>query len=213
MKTINYKKNHSNYILKFILIKQKVFILLCAITMILFTTFACKENSTSISSSVPYFPVQKAGMATMEVILEGKLELDNGCLRIKYFDDNYLLIWPYGFSLRTEGEEIQVIDENGQVFARVGDNIRVGGGEITGENAKELIEKYYIETPLPEDCQGPYWVVGEVVYNGSDLGAESSDASSSNEIDGEDELFSQRFTQNNMGLLLMKLWRGLDCRI
>ncbi|HEY4663157.1 MAG TPA: hypothetical protein VIH07_05740 [Candidatus Humimicrobiaceae bacterium] len=157
--------------------------------MILFTTFACKENSTSISSSVPYFPVQKAGMARMEAILEGKLELDNGCLRIKYFDDNYLLIWPYGFSLRTEGEEIQVIDENGQVFARVGDNIRVGGGEITGENAKESIEKYYIETPLPEDCQGPYWVVGEVVYNGSDLDSESSDTVSSDEIDEEDELF------------------------
>jgi hypothetical protein len=169
--------------------KQKTFILFCIIIIIISTSFACKENSVNILSSVPYFPVQKAGMDRMEAILEGKLELDNGCLRIKYFNDNYLLIWPYGFSLHTEGEEIQVIDENGQVFASVGDKIRVGGGEMKGENASELIEKYYIETPLPEDCQGPYWVIGEVIYNGSDFDSESSDSVSSDEINENDELF------------------------
>lgn len=143
--------------------KRKVLILLSMLIIVLSTSFACNDNSTSISSSSPFFPVQKAGLDGMTALLEGKLELDNGYLRVKYFDNNYLLIWPYGFSLRTEGEEIQVIDSNGQVVARVGDKIRVGGGERTGEKAKEFIEKYIVEQPLPDDCQSPYWIVAGVV--------------------------------------------------
>jgi hypothetical protein len=131
---------------------------------VLSTAVACNDNSTSISSSTPFFPVQRAGLSRMEALTEGRLELDNGYLRVDNVD-NYLLIWPHGFSLRTEGEEILVIDDNGQVFARVGDKITVGGGEIAipEEEAKELIEESIVDQPLPDDCQGPYWIIGEVV--------------------------------------------------
>ena len=188
---IRYYKYNKLYHLSCLLsgAKRKVLILLFTLLVVLGTSFACNDNSTSISSSSPFFPVQKAGLASMEALLEGRLELDNGYLRVKYFDDNYLLIWPHGFSLRTEGEEIQVIDSNGQVFACVGDKIRVGGGEKTGEKAKEFIEKYIVEQPLPDDCLGPYWVIGEVVYNGSSLGTESGDLESSGETNEEAELF------------------------
>lgn len=167
--------------------KQKVLILfLFILFIILCTTFACKDNSTINSSSASSFPVQKAGLSKMDSLMEGRLELDdNGCLRV----DNYLIIWPYGFSLRTEGEDIQVIDEKGQVFAHVGDVIKIGGGEIPLEEAREFIEKSIVEQPLPDDCQGPYWIVGEVVYNGIDLGTESGDLVSPNETDEEGELF------------------------
>jgi len=126
--------------------------------------FACKDNSSNILLSIPYFPIQKAGLARMDSLLEGRLELDdNGCLRVNDNFSNYLIIWPYGFSLRTEGEEIQIIDEKGQIFARVGDVIKIGGGEIPGEEARELIEESIVEQPLPDDCQGPYWVTGDWV--------------------------------------------------
>jgi hypothetical protein len=108
--------------------KQKVLILfLFILFIILCTTFACKDNSTTNSSSASSFPVQKAGLSKMESLMEGRLEMDdNGCLRV----DNYLIIWPHGFLLRTEGEVIQIIDENGQIFARIGDVIKIGGGEF-----------------------------------------------------------------------------------
>ena len=147
-------------------VKYKALIFLCILAIVLITAIACSDNSTNNSSPAPCFPVQKAGLDEMESLGGGKLELDNGCLRM----DKYLLIWPHGFSLRTEGEEILVIDDGGQVVARVGDKITVGGGEITdssfnvpGKTAKEFIEESIIGQPLPDDCTGPYWIVGETV--------------------------------------------------
>ena len=152
-------------------VERKALIFLCMLAAVLSAAVACNDNSTSISSSTssstPFFPVQKAGLSRMEALLEGRLELDNGCLRVKYSDGNYLgnylLIWPHGFSLHTKGEEIQVIDINGQIVARVGDKITVGGGEIPGEGAKELIEESIVDQPLPDNCTGPYWIVSNVI--------------------------------------------------
>ena len=44
------------------------------------------------------------------------------------------IIWPHGYSGRP-GTPIVVVDESGKVIARVGDTVRIGGGEITGEGA------------------------------------------------------------------------------
>lgn len=138
-------------------VQRKVLILLCMLVAVLSTAFACNGNSTNI-----FFPVQRVGLSQMDGLLEGKLELDNGCLRVKYFDGSDLLIWPHGFSLRTEGEEIQVIDSGGQVAARVGDNILVGGGEVPAE-FDEFIAEEIIGQSLPDNCTGPYWIVSEVI--------------------------------------------------
>ena len=167
--------------------KRKALVLLCMLVAVLSTAAACNDNSTNISSSTPYFPVQKPGIDGMTALMEGRLELENGYLRV----DKYLLIWPHGFSLRTEGEEILIIDGNGQVVARVGDKITLGGGEVSipEEEAKEFIEKSITGKPLPDNCTGPYCIVSEVVYNGSGLGTESSDLESSDETNEEAELF------------------------
>ncbi len=44
------------------------------------------------------------------------------------------VIWPHGYSGRP-GTPIAVVDEDGNVIARVGDTVRIGGGEITGDGA------------------------------------------------------------------------------
>jgi len=139
---------------------RKKYLLLIALTTILVALLAtaCPNNSTNILTPAPFFPVQRGGLDQMDALLQGELELDDGYLRVKYFDDNYLLIWPHGFSLLTEGKEIQVIDSDGQVVTRVGDRIKVGGGEVPAE----IVEKY-IGQPLPDNCTGPYWIVSEVI--------------------------------------------------
>ena len=126
---------------------------------VLNTAVACSDNSTNNSSTPSFFPVQRAGPSQMDGLFKGRLELNNGCLRV----DKYLIIWPHGFSLRTKGEEIQVIDSNDQVVARVGEKITIGGGEIPGEGAKELIEESIVDQPLPDNCTGPYWIVSNVI--------------------------------------------------
>ena len=52
---------------------------------------------------------------------------------------------------------MQVIDSTGQVAANVGDIVTIGGGFVPKPTFLELTE------PLPEDCSGPYWLVGESI--------------------------------------------------
>lgn len=109
----------------------------------------CSDDHDSISSPVRFFPVVKESLQVeIQKEIEGTLVLDNGYLKINYetIDSLLLLIWPYGYSSRVEDEDIQVIDNNGQVTARVGEQIIVGGHMAYG-----LLDEYTAQ-PLPSDC-------------------------------------------------------------
>lgn len=105
-----------------------------------------------------YFPTQKSGLDQMDALLQGNLELDDGWLQAEAGNSSYVLIWPYGFTVRGEGKEIQVIDGEGQVVAIVGEAIKVGGGEATLETVEQ-----YTGNAFPDELAGPYWIVSEVV--------------------------------------------------
>jgi hypothetical protein len=106
-----------------------------------------------------FFPVQKSSdLDQMTADLSGNLELVDGWLRAESGSSSYVLIWPCGFTVRGEDEEIQVIDGDGRVVAIEGEAIRVGGGETT----LEIVETYIGKT-LPDDCTGPFWIVSEVL--------------------------------------------------
>lgn len=106
-----------------------------------------------------FFPVQQnSGPGQMDALLEGNLELDDGgWLRAEADGGSYVLIWPNGFSVQG-GEEIQVLDGDGQVVAIVGEAIKVGGGETTEE-----IAEMYTGKGIPDDVGGPFWIVSEVI--------------------------------------------------
>lgn len=172
--------------------KSKRLIFLLVLAVVLSITVSCNKNSLNNSSDTPFFPVQKASGEQMLAELQGKLVSENDCLRVDDGYSNYLIIWPHGFSMRTEGEEIQVLDSNRQVVARVGDYIYVSGGAFEGEQMEEHVEKNVLGLQLPDDCQGPYWIVGdtvEVMHNESALDTESSDLEPFNETNKEAELF------------------------
>jgi hypothetical protein len=118
---------------------------------------SCGEGTTSI----PYFPVQNEPEAIqMQVRIEGRLILDEGYLRLKpILHESYIIIWPYGYTVRLEDSTVQVIDADGQVVACVGDWIVLGGGET---DSAEAVERS-IGQSLPSDCTGPYWIAGVVV--------------------------------------------------
>jgi len=139
--------------------RRIVLALVCVLVMVPIVATGCPDNT---SLPAPFFPVQESSdLDQMPALAEGKLVLDNGYLRLKgFFGEGELLIWPYGFSLRIEGKEIQVIDSDGQVAACVGGRIKVGGGEVPAETAEK-----YIGQLLPDDCKGPYWIVSGVIDN------------------------------------------------
>jgi len=124
-----------------------------------FLALACNSNSsekTQPETYDPYFPVLKEPAETIMLVGgRGKLVCDDaGYLRV----NDYLMIWPYGYSKKTEGKEIWIINDKGQTVARVGDWIHFVGGEIPAWAVNLRIEQ-----PLHEDAKGPYWLVGDVI--------------------------------------------------
>ncbi len=91
----------------------------------------------------------------MESLVIGELTLEDCYLRI----DGALIIWQPDYFVNNNDGTIEILDRNGEVVARVGEEVCMGGGEITSiEHINKLLKE-----PLPQDCEGPYWLMGEMV--------------------------------------------------
>jgi hypothetical protein len=67
-----------------------------------------------------------------------------------------MLIWPDSLKLVGSTGHLGVANESGKVLARVGNDVRVGGGQIPSRVANRLAE-------IPNRCQvRPYWVVTSI---------------------------------------------------
>lgn len=100
----------------------------------------------------------------LTAVTTGKLVLKDKCLRLKGTDSNigYLLIWPAElFTPNIKDNEIQILDRNSRVVARVGQEVRMSGGEVGLLN---LLPEY-VQRQIPPACTGPYWVVGLEVHS------------------------------------------------
>lgn len=129
------------------------------VTILLIVT-ACNDNSVATSSPALFFPQQRNPQPDfMSALLIGELVVVDSCIRIHDNDgNNYLPIWPQGFSLQIKKNIVQIVDETGQVVAQVGDKLEVSGGEMPAEHITE-----YSAQPIPSDCPGPYWIVGNEI--------------------------------------------------
>ncbi|CAN5867646.1 hypothetical protein BH23ACT11_BH23ACT11_11780 [soil metagenome] len=101
-----------------------------------------------------------------EAVYSGQLVLDNdGCLRVdSKHSQKYVLIWTPGYTVKSEGPNIRILNEKNRVVAETGNKIRVGGGEIPGlslDGIAFLSER--LQQELPRRCAGPYWLVGEIM--------------------------------------------------
>jgi hypothetical protein len=119
------------------------------------------ETSSQIPPE-PYFPTQKEpAKAYMATLLQGgTLIIDNaGYIRIgtpgltTSSANGSLIIWPYGYSFKTEGTNIWIISDEGQTVARVGDKLDIGGGFVDASVAAVLIGH-----TLPKNAVGPYYI-------------------------------------------------------
>lgn len=120
------------------------------------------------------FPRQKPAegwRVCMTAALAGTLRLEEGCLRVYSLsgDRSVLPIWPPEFTIRlvgggAEGDQVLVIDGEGQVVARSGEEVYMGGGHVG-------VTDEWVLQQIPPACRGEYFVVGcEVRPN---LGADS----------------------------------------
>ena len=73
------------------------------------------------SLTVAYFPVRQDPGISLLSVLYGKIELNDGILRLKESTGtSYALIWPRGYSYQVSGGKVEVIDENGGIVAKIG---------------------------------------------------------------------------------------------
>lgn len=112
---------------------------------------------TAIDNQTIYFPRQAPAVAGMGALLEGTLILDeNGCLRVQHesvpLTEAPVIIWHYDFSLEINGEDIVILNGDGEPVGRVGEWTRMGGGE----------SRTVVEPEMPEACPGPYWILGGI---------------------------------------------------
>jgi hypothetical protein len=110
-----------------------------------------------------YLPKQPPAASSMAALMEGELVKVDGCLRIT--DDDYavgfLVLWPYDAGIRIAENEAEVLNGAGQVVARTGESLRLGGGAIESPTAQASFEKL-IPGLSQTGCSGPYWVAGEL---------------------------------------------------
>ena len=90
--------------------------------------------------------------AEMMALLIGRLVEEDGCLRVGADEGSgVLVIWPYDHTVTLEADgKIAIRDGSGAVVARVGDLVRMGGGESPS------IRSETVRAGLGT-CEGPYW--------------------------------------------------------
>jgi hypothetical protein len=94
----------------------------------------------------------------MAALLEGTLIVEQGYLRvIDAYGGNHLIIWQADYFLNNRAGVLEILDGEGTAVARVGEAIRMGGGE----SRPEAFERNLRE-PLPSVCPGPYWLMGDI---------------------------------------------------
>ena len=96
----------------------------------------------------------------MQALLVDELTAADGCLRIGRSDTgtSYLPVWPPRFELSAGADEVVVYNRAGEVVGRVGQEIRVSGGEV---HLAEFLDESIQRKLTGGDCAGPFWIVGD----------------------------------------------------
>jgi len=90
--------------------------------------------------------------SVMEALMVGELTLKDGYLCI----GDAIIIWQPDYFLNNDNGTIEILDRDGEVVARVGEEVVMGGGHTgSAEYVNRLLKE-----PLPQDCQGPFWLQG-----------------------------------------------------
>jgi hypothetical protein len=125
----------------------------------------CSSNTGSAMEDEMdiFFPrqVEQAdeGPNIPEISIEGTLVEKTGCLIVEVPSGNtgFVPLWPSDYSMRVQGEEIQILDPDGNIAAVVGDEVFLDGVEAL------VLELYLSESDAQElrnRCPGRYWAIG-----------------------------------------------------
>lgn len=139
---------------------KRISLILISLILIIFLAKVVYGAATAPPLGAHFPQKIKPPSVYIDILIDGNLVLDNGCLRVsRVSGDSFLLIWDSRFSTRTEQGIVQVIDSStSEVLVSVGDFVEVGdGGDFTHPTWM------WLKQPIPDECPGPYYLVGESI--------------------------------------------------
>jgi hypothetical protein len=124
---------------------------------------ACGSAESAAPEGI-FFPTVPIGDAYPAGEIEGTLEMRFGCLFVTRPENRWLILWPEGYTARATQGWFEVLDREGDMVAREGDHIRLGGGEtnpleVGGAAQAERRATDLTGQDIPERCGDLYWLV------------------------------------------------------
>jgi hypothetical protein len=109
---------------------------------------------------VPSLLVSSSGPSRGHALAGGRLTTQNGCLGLSGYDRPFYVVWPNGYSLAEEGDDVWLVDGTGNRIARIGDTVL-----MDGESRDLASTQSDVVGGIPPSCQiigGPdsYWFAG-----------------------------------------------------
>jgi hypothetical protein len=110
-----------------------------------------------------FLPRQPFTDSSMEALVDGLLIEENGCLRVtdESYEEGFLIVWPFDTDISIAGEDIDLLNGDDQVVARVGEALRIAGGAMESTTSMGRYDDLIPGLPI-DGCAGPYWVAGEL---------------------------------------------------
>ena len=103
-------------------------------------------------------PMPGVVVTRMVALYVGPLTMVDGCLRLGEGEAGNLVVWPPDFEVSIENDTIRVLYDDHKVEVRLGQVVRLGGGEVKSIDAFDERTRQGI----PAGCPGPYWLVGSI---------------------------------------------------
>jgi heat shock protein HslJ len=103
-------------------------------------------------------PMPMVVVTRMTALCIGPLTMSDGCLRIGDSEASNLVVWPPDFEVSIENDTIRVLYDDHEVEVRLGQVVRLGGGEVKSLEAFDERTRQGV----PTGCPGPYWLVGSI---------------------------------------------------
>lgn len=122
--------------------------------------FVADALEARLSGELAFLAMRITPDAHMDALFEGAVEEDDaGCLRLDSPDDA-TVVWPRGWGYDRQGATVRILNADGQLVARIGEQMSLGGGEV--DTLPAAMGFTQADRDLAENhCPGRYWIVSD----------------------------------------------------
>jgi len=140
--------------------KHKTFGLLVLLMGFTLSVVGCavSEKTPEPENEPTPMPAPKVVVTRMVALRIEPLTMVDGCLRIGDDEASNLVVWPPDFEVSIENDIIRVLYDDHDVEVRLGQVVRLSGGEVKSLEAFDERTRQRV----PAGCPGPYWLVGGI---------------------------------------------------